>query len=182
MNTSVKYILLSATTVLILILTLLWTTTRSTDYYFNEDVMPATVKPLIQILENASYGEVINIHVTTYGGDMFAGLDLIKAIRESHATVNIHVTKLAASAGAYLLCAADNVTIDKGAIVLFHTFHTIGPMGMPGPNMTDKDAKDAFDVAAMALLKQDIFSNCKKILTQDEINRVLNGEDVVINH
>jgi len=175
----VKYLILCASATFVLLCLLLWSTTRTTDYYFNDIVQPATTAPLIKILQDARHGDIINIHVTTYGGDMFAGLDLLQAIRDSNATVNVHVSKLAASAGAFLLCGADNVTIDKGALVLFHSFHYETMFGA-APNMTWKLADNDADKVSLRLLETDVFFNCKKILTQEQIDQIEAGFDVVI--
>jgi ATP-dependent Clp endopeptidase proteolytic subunit ClpP len=63
---------------------------------------------------------VINLHLSTPGGDVFDGIAIYNALRNHPATVNVNIIGLAASAGSFIAQAGDSVTIERNAQMMIH--------------------------------------------------------------
>lgn len=64
--------------------------------------------------------ETIHLRIDSPGGDVFMARSMKTALEQHSARVIAHVDGLAASAASYLMLAADEVEIAKGAFVMIH--------------------------------------------------------------
>jgi len=77
-------------------------------------------------LRSLTAADTLHIRVNSPGGDVFAGVAMAQAIRETPAQVTVHVDGYAASAASLLVAAADRSVIAPGAMVMIHKAWTIG--------------------------------------------------------
>jgi ATP-dependent protease ClpP protease subunit len=97
----------------------------------NED---GYVDMLCSQIKSIPKGESLNMSITCVGGDTFQGDRLFRAITEHEGHTKATVVGLAASMGAVLLAAFDQVEIDHNAEIMLHKAH-----------IPDVDAKDYTD-------------------------------------
>lgn len=62
----------------------------------------------------------INVRVNSPGGDAYDGLAIMNALKRHSATVTVTVDGLAASAASYIIQAADEIHMGKGAEIMIH--------------------------------------------------------------
>jgi ATP-dependent Clp protease, protease subunit len=70
-------------------------------------------------------GDELHVRVNSPGGDVFAGVAMAQALRESPARVVVHVDGWAASAASLLVAAADEAVVSPGGMVMIHKAWTI---------------------------------------------------------
>jgi hypothetical protein len=113
-------------------------------------VMPTIVSeeaiaPVLKELNSASYGQVITLKISGYGGDVATGLMLDRAIQDSKAKVILRVEGLAMSMYADLVAHAKHVEFAPGALLMFHGVQTgEGPFPANDPlqiYFTNRDAQ-----------------------------------------
>ena len=78
---------------------------------------------LIAELENAQ--EDVTLTINSPGGDVFAGLNVVNAIRKCAYKVHARVEVLAASMAAIVALACDNVAIDSYSVMMLHNCWTV---------------------------------------------------------
>ncbi|WP_424360243.1 head maturation protease, ClpP-related [Methylocystis parvus] len=76
----------------------------------------ATIAPRLAALE----AKTINLHLNSPGGDVFEARAIKTALEQHSARVVVHVDGLAASAASFLMLAADEIRIARGAFVMIH--------------------------------------------------------------
>lgn len=95
---------------------------NSIDNIFIDDIFTsmADAQEIINVLTEALEGDEINIHLSSLGGDV-ATVDVIcYFIRESKATVIVHLYGLIASAATFIPLSADKVVVHPTAKMLIH--------------------------------------------------------------
>lgn len=70
--------------------------------------------------------DTVHLRINSPGGDVFGGVAMAQAIRETSATVIAHVDGYAASIASLLTVAADQSVISPGGMVMIHKAWTIG--------------------------------------------------------
>lgn len=78
---------------------------------------------LIAELENAQ--EDVTLTINSPGGDVFAGLNVVNAIRKCAYKVHARVEVLAASMAAIVALACDDVAIDSYSVMMLHNCWTV---------------------------------------------------------
>jgi ATP-dependent Clp protease protease subunit len=69
--------------------------------------------------------DTVHLRINSPGGDVFAGVAMAQAIRETRAKVIAHVDGYAASAASLITVAADEAVIAPGGMVMIHKAWTI---------------------------------------------------------
>ena len=70
-------------------------------------------------------GGEVHVRLNSPGGDVFGGVAMANALRETAARVIVHVDGYAASAASLLVAAADEAVIAPGGMVMIHNAWTI---------------------------------------------------------
>lgn len=124
--------------------------------YFYCDVTPATIFQLIkhlrkldvklqtEKLKNGVENVHINLHINSYGGDLYGAFAAIDIIRTLQTPVHSYIEGVAASAATIISCVCDKRYIYKHAQMLIHQLTTL---------MWGKFAS-----------LEDEFTNCKKAM------------------
>lgn len=141
------------------------------DVYISQSVAePERYTRLISLFRNASPNDSINVYLNTPGGQLHTGLQLIDAIRNSRARVTTILDGAACSLGPLILFAGHDVVINENGMIMFHNYS-----GVPvGKGNEIRESSRAYDKLYDNLLKQ----YARPFLTDDEIQRVINGEDM----
>ncbi len=137
----------------------------------------------IMAVENATENDVVVITVDSPGGYVNAGMQLIRAMRESHAhKLIVNIEQEANSMAALIAAEADVIQIDDNEYLMFH---------MIGEQKTDEDGRTYFvkytaqdpesvHRESYAWFTRLLPSLRHPVLTADEFTRVKAGEDVYI--
>lgn len=80
-------------------------------------------QPLIDVLNDAKYGDKVEIYIDSGGGKVLQGLRIIEAIKNSKAITTCNVERLAASMAADILFNCDYIVLNPNAKVIIHLMH-----------------------------------------------------------
>jgi ATP-dependent protease ClpP protease subunit len=78
-----------------------------------------TAKDFVNEL-NALDVETIKLRINSPGGDVFAGVAILNAIRNHKATIHVVVDGLAASAASFIAMGGDTVTMARNSMMMIH--------------------------------------------------------------
>lgn len=144
--------------------------------YFGAEINEKSIHSLVDILNNATTNDTFTITMSTPGGEAQSGWDLILAIQNTKAKIDINVNNYSSSMGAIIMCGNINrLTIADDALILFHT------MQYSGKAMTLADVKklDDYEQRVFNKIKSYITKNCRYIFTDTEWNQMWNeGKDI----
>lgn len=139
-------------------------------YLTDEIEIPAAYNELIHRLYTASSDDTYNFIINSGGGVVDSAIMIIDAIHRSEATVNMFISGIAASAATIIALAGDELEIADHSSFMIHNY-SAGMMGKGNElkarqNFVDKSLNAAF---------VDYYGN---FLTEDEIERVIEGTDI----
>lgn len=152
-----------------------------------EVTKPEDFKPVLSLLSEAKTGDTIIFYLMGNGGRGDSMTQLVYGIKHSKAHTISVVEGDVYSAHAYLMTATNELYINPFAVVMFHRGSLYG-----NPKICDdqkgkvdrgRDAYEKCHQLLAALLKQDaqlVYYLLMGVLTEKEINQVLNGEDVYL--
>lgn len=136
-------------------------------------------KPLYKLLNDAKDGEQINIFVNSGGGSVSAMFLLLDMIEQSKADVKYIVSDNSLSAAAIMLCYLnpEHVQVRDAAIIMFHQM----TLRIDGKS-TVISKLDSLNPVHKTLKQQNmiVLNKCKKLLTDAEWEKLMNGEDIYI--
>jgi ATP-dependent protease ClpP protease subunit len=123
-----------------------------------------------QLLRSVTPNDIVYIRVNSEGGDLFAALQLVRAIEECRGRVIISVEGLCMSAATLILLASDCYEISDHTIFMFHNYSS-GAFGKGG---------EMFDqVSHFRTWSQKLFTSAYSgFLTPEEIKSMLDGKDI----
>lgn len=84
-----------------------------------------TAKSIAEELKNIGSAETIDVHINSYGGDVFDGLAIYRQLVDHKAKVTTHVDGIAASAASVIAMAGDTINIGNGGQMMIHDAWTI---------------------------------------------------------
>ena len=122
------------------------------------------------IIRNAGKNDVINIHINSYGGDLFTAIQLIRVLGECEGTVVTSVEGACMSAATMIFLCADGFEVSNHSMFMFHNYSggTIGKGGEMYDNIVHERKWSEN-------LLREIYSD---FLTEDEIQSILNNKDI----
>lgn len=126
--------------------------------------------PLVEILEQAVEGDVVQIRLTSPGGCVSSTKPLLSALDQTEAFVHVHVDADVASAGTFLIMKADLVTFSRYSSIMIHT--ASWGYGSHSGNMESSTAHYLHTVKALA---RDLYED---FLTEEEFEKMFNGLDL----
>ncbi|MBN6819530.1 Clp protease ClpP [Methylobacterium organophilum] len=68
----------------------------------------------------------VEVHINSFGGDMFEGIAIYNALREHPQDVTVKVLGMAASAASIITMAGDKVEIGSGSFIMIHNCSVMG--------------------------------------------------------
>lgn len=124
---------------------------------------------IVQILDNARQGDVLEIKLSTNGGALHAIIPLLAAMASTQAQVYVHAVSDVASAGTFLLMAADDVFINPYSTIMFHQVS----FGSGGTG----SSVEAHVSHTMKSSKQLIRDMYQDFFSEEEVDAMLAGRD-----
>ena len=122
------------------------------------------------ILRNSSENDEIKMHINCYGGDLFTTIQLLRCMEEAQGHITASIEGACMSAATLLFLAADAYEITENSAIMFHNYSS-GTYGK-GNEMF------AYVEFSKPWVEKLFHSRYKKFLSDDEITRILKGEDI----
>lgn len=124
---------------------------------------------IVRILDAASGADTVEIKLSTNGGALHSIIPLLSAIENTEAQVYVHAVSDVASAGTFLLMAADDVFINPYSTIMFHQV-SFGAFGVG----STVESQVSHTIKSSKVLIQEIY---KYFFTTDEIEQMLSGRE-----
>lgn len=123
-----------------------------------------------QILRGISENDVVYIRINSEGGDLFATLQLVRAIEECKGHVIVSVEGICMSAATLIFLAGHSYEVSDHTMFMFHNYSS-GAMGKGG-EMYDQ-------ITHFRTWSEKLFTSFyKDFLTNDEIKSMLDNKDI----
>lgn len=78
---------------------------------------------LLTKLYSSKKGDLIRIHLASYGGSSRAGAAIITAIKNAKAHVHIHVFSPTMSMGSVIALSGDSLSLEDNVYLMFHNYY-----------------------------------------------------------
>jgi len=123
-----------------------------------------------QLFRAASESDTIYIRINSEGGDLFAALQIVRAIQESNATIVCSVEGICMSAATLIFLSADRFELSDHTMFMFHNYSS-GTIGKGG-EMYDQ-------ITHFRAWSEKLFASFyKDFLTPEEIKSMLDNKDI----
>jgi ATP-dependent protease ClpP protease subunit len=123
-----------------------------------------------QLFRAAGENDIIYIRINSEGGDLFAALQLVRAIQESNATIICSVEGICMSAATLVFLSADRFELSDHTMFMFHNYSS-GTIGKGG-EMYDQ-------ITHFRSWSEKLFASFyKDFLTPEEIKSMLDNKDI----
>lgn len=125
---------------------------------------------LINILKTAEEHDTIFIYLNTPGGNLYTAIQIISAMRQSHATVITCLEGEVASAGTLIFLAGHKYVVNPNCTFMIHNYsHWVGGKG------NEVAIRVRYSEQYFHKLATDLYG---RFLTAEELSDVLNGKDL----
>lgn len=81
--------------------------------------------PWFEIMRNAGESDVIQIHINSYGGDLFTAIQFMRAIADTQAHVICSVEGACMSAATMIFLCADTFEVSEHSVFMFHNYSSM---------------------------------------------------------
>lgn len=108
-----------------------------------------TAKTIADELKALGAVDSIDVHINSYGGDVFDGLAIYRQLVEHKATITTHIDGIAASAASVIAMAGSTIKISEGGFLMIHDAWTIAV----GNAKELRDTAERIDVTSGELAK-----------------------------
>lgn len=134
---------------------------------------PSSYAELIALLNFAEEGDTIQIEINNSGGNLLTALQISNAMRACKAHVITHLNVEASSAAGIIFLSGGSYVVGKYGSILVHE-GTFGLAAKP----SDMRKHVEFYNKQLDRVVKDVYS---EILTENEINQVLNGLELILD-
>lgn len=121
-------------------------------------------------IRHAREDDVIKVFINSYGGDLFAAIQLVNALQSTKAKIEMHIEGACLSAATVIFLQGDEFHIHPYSTFMIHNYYG-GAFGK-GNEMFEQIA---FERDWSENLFRDVY---KDFLSDEEITNVLNGKDI----
>jgi len=144
---------------------------RQISYYLSGEIgAPILYTDLLYTLRTATPSDVILLHLNTSGGNFDTGLQIINNISASDAQVITILEARAYSMGAMIFLAGDELIVHDTCQLMFHNYSSA---------LIGKGNEQQAQVLAIGKWFEKVMRQvCKPFLSDDEVGRILRGEDI----
>lgn len=144
---------------------------RQISFYLSDEIgAPIEYTDLLYTLRTASSSDLILLHLNTPGGNFDTGLQIINNIAASEAHVVTVLEARAFSMGAMIFLAGDELVVHDTCLLMFHNYSS-ALIGKGNEQQAQVLATGKWFEKAMRHI-------CRPFLTDDELTRILHGEDI----
>jgi ATP-dependent Clp protease, protease subunit len=123
-----------------------------------------------QLFRRASANDVIYVHINSYGGQINTAIQMIRAMRETEATIVTSIEGACMSAATMIFLQGDVCEVSDHSQFMVHTYSG-GSWGKGSEIL----AQIMHDTDWITTLMFDVYSG---FLTDDEINGIIEGKDM----
>lgn len=123
-----------------------------------------------EIMRNAGENDVIQIHINSYGGDLFTAIQFLRAIADTPAHVVCSVEGACMSAATMIFLTADSFEVSEHSIFMFHNYSG-GTIGKGGEMFVQLMHERKWSEHLLNRIYQEF-------LTKDEITALLDNKDI----
>lgn len=144
------------------------------EFYISGNIKPAeNYEDMIHIIRNASESDEVYIHINSYGGDLFAAIQLMRGMSESRAMITTSVEGACMSAATMVFLAGHQYYVSEHSIFLFHNYSS-GLIGKGG---------ELYDqiVHERNWSRRLLESVYEDFLTKKEIKAILDNKDIYMD-
>jgi ATP-dependent protease ClpP protease subunit len=139
-------------------------------YLSGEIGAPILYTDMLYTLRNARDTDLILLHLNTPGGNFDTGLQIINNIGASDARVITILEARAYSMGAMIFLAGDELIVHDTCQLMFHNYSSA---------LIGKGNEQQAQVLAISKWFEKVMRQvCKPFLSDDEVGRILRGEDI----
>jgi ATP-dependent protease ClpP protease subunit len=128
---------------------------------------------LVDVLDSAQEGDVVQIRLSTVGGALHAIIPLINSMKHTEAFIHVHVESDTSSAGTMIMALAHSLYVNEYATTMYHNVQY--GVGGHGGNV---DAQVSHITASSKKLIRDLYSD---LLTPTEIARLEDGLELYMD-
>lgn len=147
------------------------TMSRTYDLYLHDEIEgPDEYIEWNQLFRSASAEDVIYVHINSYGGQINTAIQMIRAMRETPATIVTSIEGACMSAATMIFLQGDVCEISDHSQFMVHTYS--GAAWGKGNEMASQVLHDSDWISD---LMHDVYQH---FLDEDEINAVIEGKDV----
>lgn len=139
-------------------------------YICGEIESPDQYIDMFDIIRHARENDVVKLYINSYGGDMFTGIQFMRVLAETEATVICSVEGACMSAATMLFLSADRWEVTPHSMFMFHNYSggTFGKGGeMYGQIQHERKWSET--------LLNEIYEG---FLTKEEIKSLLDNRDI----
>lgn len=144
---------------------------RQISFYLSGEIgAPILYTDLLYTLRTANKSDAILLHLNTPGGNFDTGLQIINNIGASEARVITILEARAYSMGALIFLAGDELIVHDTCLLMFHNYSSA---------LIGKGNEQQAQVLAVSKWFEKVMRQaCKPFLSDDEVTRILRGEDI----
>ena len=147
---------------------------REYDIYISDDIQdPHKCVTLVNLLRSLGPNDRANMFINSHGGDMSAGMQIISAMRESDGCVNTILDGTAFSMAAVIFLAGRTLSVTPCSRLMLHH----GAWGSYGKGQEIAAQTNSTN----SWIKEIYMKYCTPFITEDEVSRILRGEDMYFN-
>jgi ATP-dependent Clp protease protease subunit len=84
--------------------------------YFYDSISASDVEKELKNITS----KTIEVHLSTYGGDVFDGISIYNQLKNHQSEIIIHVDGIAASAGSLIALSGDKIIMNTGSMMMIH--------------------------------------------------------------
>jgi ATP-dependent protease ClpP protease subunit len=128
---------------------------------------------LVEVLDNAQEGDVVQIRLSTVGGALHAIIPLINAMKNTEAFIHVHAESDVSSAGTMIAALAHNLYVNEYATFMYHNVQYSA--GGHGGNV---EAQVSHITASSKKIIRDLYAG---LLTPNEIARLEDGLELYMD-
>ena len=131
-----------------------------------------------EIMRNAGDNDAIQIHINSYGGDLFTAIQFLRAIADTSAHVICSVEGACMSAATMIFLAADSFEVSEHSIFMFHNYSG-GTFGKGGEMIDQIQHERKWSQHLMKRIYADFLTEPEIASLLDNKDLWMDGEDVL---
>jgi len=146
---------------------------RVLHFYINQEIEePEKYTEMVHRIQFASPMDIVYIHLNTIGGDLSTGMQIINAMKASHAHVVTAIEGEVASMGTFIFLCGDEFVVHDYSIMMIHNY-TGGVFGKGHEQIAALTATTKFVKSFMTQVYT-------PFLSEEEIKQILDGADLYL--
>lgn len=131
---------------------------------------PEEYSSWVDLIRNAQPNDVIYIHINSEGGNAFTALQLIRAMRESKASIVASAEGLCCSAATMIFLNAHQCEVSDHSVFMFHDYSGV-VIGKGSEMFSHVTHARAWSIRLITTMYKDF-------LSAEEIQQILEGQDI----